>query len=525
MRNVLIPTKLSAIARDILEKNNFTVVQDADASLIELAKQNRSTSALIVRSEKVNSEIIDLLPELKVIIRAGAGYNTIDTRYARRKNIDVMNTPGANANAVAEEVIAMALGAYRHLINGDISTRGGSWEKKNFMGRELTGKTIGIVGLGHIGQLVVKRLSGFACKIIGYDPLISPSKAESLGVKLDSLENLFEQADIATLHIPETEETKKLIGEKFLSLMKADAILINCARSGILNEDDLREVKKEKNIIFCNDVYDKDEAGEKSVADIADIMLPHLGASTLEANETAAARAAEQLISYVEKGVTTFVVNKSVPDGLDEDHQLLAYYLAKVARCYLGCDSQPDRIEMSFYGGLDEFSNWLIAPIVSGISSEFDPMFDMSDASEYLQERGITFDIRPGDESKKYGKSMTVDLFEGRGDSIANVSVRGTITEGYPMVSRIAGFDKLYFDPMGKSILAVYKDQPGMLAKITSVVAKYNININDIRCPFDPDSGDSIAILKVNEPIDQKVLDEIVTTSGARKAVFLNIEK
>ena len=241
MRNVLIPTKLNPIAHDILKANDFEVVQDSEISLDELVKQHPETSALIVRSEKVDEDTIDALPNLKVIIRAGAGFNTIDIKHARRKKIDVMNTPGANANAVAEEVVAMILGAYRHLVKSEISTRKGFWEKKKFMGRELTGKTVGILGLGHIGQLVVKRLNGFECRILGYDPIIASSKAESLDVTLSSLEELFEQSDIVTLHIPEVKETKGLINKKYLSLMKRGATLINCARSGIINDDDLRE--------------------------------------------------------------------------------------------------------------------------------------------------------------------------------------------------------------------------------------------------------------------------------------------
>ena len=524
MRKVLIPTKLNSIAKEILGRSNFNVVQNSETDFLKLIMANQDASALIVRSEVVNAEIIDLLPDLKVVIRAGAGYNTIDVKYARRRGIDVMNTPGANANAVAEEVIALILGAYRYIVPGDNTTREGRWEKKKFMGRELSSKTVGVVGLGNIGQLLIKRLDGFECIILGYDPIISPSKAETLGIELSTLEEIFQKSDIVSLHIPESEETKGLIDKTLIGLMKPRAMLINCARSGILNEADLRTIKPQKQLVFCTDVYPKDEPGNKSVNDIADIMLPHVGASTEEANLAAARRAAEQLIAYVDRGVRKYVVNQAVPEGLSEDHQLLAFYLAKVARCYLGCDSQPQRIETSFYGGLDEYSNWLVAPIVSGISSEFDPMFDFQDAFDYLREKGITHVNRRVDDSKRYGKSMTVDLFEGSGNTLTKVSVRGTVTEGNPMVSRINGFDKLYFEPKGKSVIVTYGDKPGMLAKISSVIARYNVNINDIRCPFDPKTGDSIAILKVNKIVDREILDEILNDSGANKAVFLDIK-
>ncbi len=316
MKKTLIPTKLEKIAAEILKAKGYTVVQDAATPLAELAKNNPDTELIIVRSEKVTPEIIDMFPKLRLVVRAGAGYDTIDTKHARKKNVDVMNTPGANANAVAEEVVAMMLAACRHLVPADLSTRKGDWEKNKFMGSEVTGKTVGILGMGNIGKLVLKRLEGFEVKVLAYDPILSADLAEQLGVELSTVENIFSKSDFISLHIPQTPETKGMVNKKLLDLMKPGAVLVNCARAGIINEEDLRQARKEKKIVFCNDVYPKDEAGPKSVTDIADIMLPHLGASTVEANTTAATRAAEQAVAYFEKGITTFVVNKGVPDGL-----------------------------------------------------------------------------------------------------------------------------------------------------------------------------------------------------------------
>ena len=310
MKKVLIPTKLDKVVKQILEEKGFTVVQDKDTPLADLAKANADANVMIVRSEKVPAEIIDLLPSLQLVVRAGAGFDNIDTKYARRKEIDVMNTPGANSNAVAEEVVAMILAAYRKLVPADISTRAGKWEKSKFMGHELTGKTLGILGLGHIGQLLVKRLSGFDIKALAFDPFVSEEKAASIGVKLCTVEEIFAQADLISLHIPENNETRGMINKKLFDLMKDGAVLINCARAGVINEDDLREAKKTKTILFGNDVYPKDIAGEKSVADIADVMLPHLGANTFEANFNAAVRSAEQTIAYYDNGDTSCVVNK-----------------------------------------------------------------------------------------------------------------------------------------------------------------------------------------------------------------------
>ena len=311
MKKVLIPTALDSVAKDILEAHGgYTVVQIPKCDILQFARENADLHALIVRSEKITAEIIDAAPALKVIIRAGAGYNTIDIQHARAKGVDVMNTPGANSNGVAEEVIALMLADARHLISADPSCRAGKWEKTTFMGTEITGKTIGIVGLGYIGRLVAKRLSGFEPKLLGYDPNVKPEQAQALGVELVALTDLFARSDYVTLHLPENAETKGMVNRNLLGRMKPGAVLINCARAGIVNEDDLRALKAEKKIRFLNDVYPKDEEGPKSVADIADIMVPHLGASTREANCKAAELASRQLIDLDDRGIGNAVVNR-----------------------------------------------------------------------------------------------------------------------------------------------------------------------------------------------------------------------
>lgn len=523
MKNVLIPTKLNEVARVLLEEKGFNVLQDAETPLVELAKAHPETGALIVRSDKVTAEIIDFLPRLRVVIRAGAGYNTIDTKYARRKGVDVMNTPGANANAVAEEVFALALAHYRFVVPADASTRAGAWEKKRFMGRELAGKTLGIIGLGNIGQLVARHAGGFDMNLLGFDPVLSASRAEDIGVKLVDLDTIFRESDLVSLHVPETPETIGMVDRAKLELMKPGATLINCARAGIVNEDDLRAVKETKDIGFCNDVYAADAEGEKSVKEVADVMLPHLGANTHEANYNAARRAAEQLIAFVERGVTRYVVNRGVPEGLDEGFQQLAYLVATVARHYLGSGQSVRRIECSLYGGLDEYAKWFLSPIVAGISTDFDPLSDAQEAEQYLEEMGVSFALRSTDEAKRYGKSMTIDLYGGKG-TIQRVSVRGTITEGNVMISRINDFDRLYFLPQGHSLVAVYRDRPGVIAVITRACADAEINIEDIRAPHDSEALNALAVLKTDKPVPPAAVERIRSEIDAEVAFAMTIQ-
>jgi len=503
-RKVIIPTKLDPVVKEILTDAGFSVVQEAETQPLDLAKANSDAEAVIVRSEKVTPEVMDTLPSLKLVVRAGAGFDNIDIRYARKRGVDVMNTPGANSNAVAEEVMALILAGLRKLVPADISTRAGRWEKKSFMGRELTGKTVGILGLGNIGRLLVKRLSGFDVKVLGYDPVLSADFAARLGVKLCTVQEIFEQADIVSLHIPENDKTRGMINADLIGRMKKGAMLVNCARAGIVDEGAIRALKAEKNLIFCNDVYPKDAEGDKSVKDIADIMLPHLGASTKEANFLAAKRAAEQTVSYFNDGVTACVVNKGVPDGLDENYQKLASLLASLGRACLN-GRAISKIEMSFYGKLHAFSRWLLAPVTSGLCPEFDAFSGADEALKFLKSRGIDTVNREVDDSKHYGESITIDFLSGND----RVSIRGTIAEGRLMVSRINSYDGIYLDPAGDTLFAEYEDAPGVLGRIAGILGAENINITDIRAPQDRESSRALAVIKTNMAVPAGVTAKI----------------
>jgi D-3-phosphoglycerate dehydrogenase len=525
MKKVLIPTKLDSVARELLTGHGgYEALQEPGADLLELAAAHPDAYALIVRSEKVTEAVIEAFPALKLIIRAGAGYNTIDIQAARKRGIDVMNTPGANSNAVAEEVVALMLADARHLIPADASCRAGKWEKASFMGREITGKTVGVVGLGHIGRLTIQRLSGFDVQVLGFDPMISKDRAEDLGVRLVSLPELFAESDYITLHIPENDKTRGMINRDLLSAMKDGACLINCARAGILNEDDLRAVKAEKPIRFLNDVYPKDEAGEKPIADIADIMLPHLGASTEEANRNAARMAARNIIDFDDKGITSHIVNRDIPEGLDEAYGTLAYTLTALARGLLGEDSRLKMLETSVYGDLAPFAEWLVVPMVTALNADFDRSLDHRAALNVLKDHGIEYCNRNVDNRKGYGNSITVDLTVDMGhEKLQSVSVRGTVAENQVMISRINDFEKLYFDPQGHTLVVSFQDRPGVLATIANTVAEAGINIDDVRNPHSECGTRSIAILKINQAAPAELVDRLSGLVDADLAACVHV--
>ncbi len=510
MKKILIPTKLNPAVKAMLENTgNYSVVlQEGD--LAALAQQHSDSYAMIVRSEKVTPEIIDMIPSLKVIVRAGSGYDNINTKYARKKGIDVMTTPGANSNAVAEEVVALMLADARHVVTADVSCRAGKWEKSKFMGREIAGKTVGIVGLGFIGQLVAKRLGGFDVTLIGFDPVISQEKARTLGVEVMDLPTLFERADYITLHVPENDATRGMVNSSLLSKCKKGATIINCARAGVINEEDLRAAKAAKQLRFLNDVYPKDAEGPKTVTDIADIMLPHLGASTHEANTKAATDAAAELIEFDEKGVSTYIVNRDIPAGLDAAYGELAFTLGKLCRQLTGTENKLKLIETSFYGQLKPFSKWLLVPMVSALSEDFDRSMDYAAAVKYLREMGVDYDDRDTDEHKGFGNSITLDLTASTGpETLMHASVRGTVTESVLMISRINDFHGLYFEPKGHTVVFIYKDRPGILAQISAALAKASVNIDDVRNPHDSKGEKSIAIIKVNQAIAPDLIAKI----------------
>jgi D-3-phosphoglycerate dehydrogenase len=510
-KKVLIPTKLDAVARDILTGHGgYTVVQDDRTPIAKLAAAHPDTYALIVRSEKVDAALMEALPALKVVIRAGAGVNTIDLKEARRRGIDVMNTPGANANAVAEEVVALMLADARHLVKADPSCRAGEWEKKAFMGREIAGKTLGIVGLGAIGRLVARRVSGFDMRVLGYDPFIASDFAEELGVEMTDLPTLFSESDYVTLHVPENEQTRGMVNADLLSRMKPGATLVNCARAGIVVEADLRRIKADRGLRFLNDVYPKDEPGPKSVADLADLMVPHLGASTFEANYNAARRAAEQLIEFDDRGNTSYIVNRDIPEGLDPAYADLAYVLTRLARGMVGEDRPLKMVETSFYGVLRPFAQWLIVPIVAALNEDFDRSSDAAAARRFLRDSGVEYVDRDIAERRGYPNSMTIDLTASHGGgALRKTSVRGTLAEGRPMVARIDDFDRLYFEPQGRCLFFMYRDRPGVLGTIGAALAEAGINIDDVRNPHDSRGVNSLAIMKVNQAVPAEVFRAI----------------
>ncbi|MBQ1961329.1 MAG: hypothetical protein II349_07380 [Akkermansia sp.] len=520
---ILIPTKLDKAAAATLAAAGYEVVQDDSTPIDALVAAHPDAAGLIVRSEKVTSDIIDAMPSLKCVIRAGAGFDNIDYVYARTKGIDVMNTPGANSNAVAEEVVAMILAAYRYVIPADNTTRAGEWNKKKYMGRELTRKTVGILGLGNIGRMLVKRLQGFECTVLGYDHFLSHQRALNIGAIPSTLEEIFSTADIISVHVPGGPSTRNLINAQLISKMKDGAMLINCARYGVIDEEALREAKSAgKKLIYCTDVHPKDTAAMQPSADIADVMLPHLGANTAEANKMAAMRAASQMEAYFTSGDTSCVINAEKPADLNPAHLQLASMLGKL--CYQAGGCKPIRkIECTFYNNLRSFRKWFTPWILQGAVPGAEHGLMPAAAETSFREHGIVYKAREPKDDKLYDDALTIDIhMEMDGQQIIS-SVRGIVVDGNPVVSRIAEFDHLYATLAGNTIVLRYADRPGVVAAIGQALSLAGINIDNIVAPTDHRSGDSLAVIKTNMPISNDQLQAIAKTITAKLAFAISM--
>lgn len=520
---ILIPTKLDKAAAATLSAAGYDVVQDDSTPIETLVAAHPDAAGLIVRSEKVTQGIIDTLPGLKCVIRAGAGYDNIDYVYARTKEIDVMNTPGANSNAVAEEVIAMILAAYRYVVPADTTTRAGEWNKKKYMGQELTHKTVGILGLGNIGRLLVKRLLGFECKVLGYDHFLSKQRALNIGATPTEMEEIFREADIISLHVPGGPATKNLINAKLIGMMKDGAMLINCSRYGVVDEDAIRAAKAAgKNIIYCTDVHPKDAAAMQPSADVADLLLPHLGANTREANKNAAMQAARQMISYFTSGDTACVINAERPTDLHPAQLQLAAMLGQL--CYRVGDRKPiRRVECTFYNNLRSFRKWFTPWILQGTVPGAEKGLMPAAAETSFREHGIVYKALEPKDDKHYDDALTIDIYmEVDGQQIIS-SVRGMVVDGTPVVSRIAEFDHLYAALAGNTLVLRYADRPGVVATIGQALSQAGINIENIVAPTDHKSGDSLAVIKTNMPVSEAQVHDIAKAISAKLAFAVSM--
>jgi D-3-phosphoglycerate dehydrogenase len=410
----------------------------------ELKKNISKYDGIIVRSaSKVTAEILESAHRLKVIGRAGIGLDNIDVTAASRKGIVVMNTPGANAITTAEHAISLLLALSRHIPQANASLKMGKWEKKKFMGVEIFNQTLGIIGLGNIGQVVADRARGLKMRVIAYDPFISKEAMKKKGVEKFTLDRLLEQSDYITLHIPLNKETKYLLNKSAFQKMKKGVRIINCARGGIVNEKDLHAAIKQGRVAGAAlDVFEKEPPGDNPLLSLEEVIsTPHLGASTRQAQAKVAEAIAKQVRDYLEKEIIRNAVN--VPSVSTEILEQVKPYLIlaeKMGSFQAQIASSGIREVIVEYSG--EVVNYNLAPltvsILKGIlESALAEMVNYVNAPLLAKERGIKVSEIKTRDTEGFTSLITLRIKNKDGEH----SLAGTLFgKGEPRIVRVDNF-------------------------------------------------------------------------------------
>jgi len=309
---VFIADKTDKICQEILKSRGIEPIYKPGLSPEELKKELQDVDGLIVRSAtKVTADLIENAKKLKAVVRAGSGVDTIDVKACSAKNIVVMNTPYGNIVSTAEHAIALMFALARKIPQANASTHAGKWEKNKFEGVELTGKTLGIVGCGNVGSIVADRAKGLKMNVIVYDPALNQEKANAMGVKLVTLDELYAQSDFITFHVTLNDKTKDMVNKEAISKMKKGVMIINCSRGAIFVEEDVKEAVLNGHIAgLAVDVYAKEPATEHIFFGVENIIAtPHIAASTKDAQIAVARQASEQIADYLLTGKKTHSVN------------------------------------------------------------------------------------------------------------------------------------------------------------------------------------------------------------------------
>ncbi|MBM3299686.1 MAG: phosphoglycerate dehydrogenase [Deltaproteobacteria bacterium] len=507
---------------DLLEsRQGFQVEVRKGLAPDELKRAIVEYHALIIRSAtKVTPDILAAARNLRVIGRAGTGLDNVDIREATKRGIVVMNTPGGNSVAAAEHTIALIMAAHRHIPQADRSMKTGKWEKKQFQGREMAGRTLGVIGLGKIGTLVSKAASrGLKMRVLGYDPVTTSDVALQCGATLTSVEEVFRRSDIITVHTPLNDETRNIVDSRAFSLMKDGVIIINCARGGIIDEQALLEnLESGKVAVAALDVFSVSPPGQHPlVMHPRVIATPHLGASTDEAQINVAVAIAQQVIDYLESGVVRNAVNVPGMDPAMAAKMGPYLELAKRLAQFLGGLAPAGVIEMEMeYQG--EIAAWDVQPITNaalvGLLQSFEGM-DVNEVNAPLiaQERGIRVLSTTMSEGSQYGPSVVIRIRRLDG---TRVSVQGALIRRIGDEPRIIAIDRFITEavPAGPMLIVTNKDIPGMIAGISGALARGGINIAQMNLSRDCPGGMAMSIWNVDTSVDEETLAAIRSVPG-----------
>lgn len=512
---ILVTDNLSKEGVNILQKYPEQLEVDVKNKLApdELKRIIPEYDAIIVRSAtKLTADVLENATRLKVVGRAGIGVDNIDVESATKRGIVVMNTPGGNSITTAEHTIAMMFAVARKIPQANASVKAEKWEKSKFEGVELYNKTIGVIGLGNIGSIVADRCLGLKMKVIGYDPFIKQEKARELGVELVGLDELFARADIITVHVPLSKETKGLINRDSISKMKNGVIIINCARGGIVDESALYEALKSGKVAGAGlDVFEKEPPGKSPLFELENVVLtPHLGASTVEAQVNVAIAIAEQIVDYLLNGIIRNAVN--FPAIPSETLNLLKPYinLAEKLGVFISqvAEKQIENISIEYNGEIASYNTapLTIAALKGVLTRMFGENVNYINAPVLAKERGLKVTESKSMQSEDYQSLITIKLHAGGSEFVAGGTIFG---KRDPKIVRFDGYD-IEVLPQGNILMVYNNDKPGVLGAIGTYLGKNNVNIAGLQLGRDKPGGKAVAFIMVDQPVSEEVLSGLL---------------
>lgn len=519
---VLIADKMSPQAEAIFKSRGVDVTVKTDLKPEELKVEIANYDGLAVRSStKVTAEILGSAKNLKVIGRAGIGVDNVDVPAATQTGVVVMNTPFGNSITTAEHTIAMLMALARDIPQANASTHAGKWEKTKFMGQEIFGKTLGVIGCGNIGAIVADRGIGLKMKVIAFDPFLSAERAVELGVEKVELDDVLTRADFITIHTPMTEKTKGIINAAAIAKMKKGVRLINCARGGLIVEADLKAALDSGHVAGAAlDVFETEPAKENLLFNHAKVICtPHLGASTVEAQENVALQVAEQMSDFLLQGAVANAVN--MPSVSAEDAPKLKPYmkLAEQIGSFAGQMATTDAKEIQIeYEGLVAGINTkpLTALVLAGFLKPSMEGVNIVSAPARAKERGITIAETKRDKAQNYQTILRVTVK----DSSGTTTISGTIFDERPRVIDINGVPTEA--SLNSEMLYVLNlDKPGLIGAVGTILGDNKINISDFNLGRIPGKDRAIALISVDGTVPQTIIDQIKKIAQVEQAKVL----
>lgn len=519
---------------DPLDESGLELLRESGAELHLLADDERgrlpelieSFDAIVVRSRtKVTGELLRNGRRLKVVGRAGIGVDNVDVATATELGILVVNAPTANLISATEHTFAMLLGLARNVPSANASLKGGDWNRKGFLGTELDGKTLGVVGLGRIGQAVADRARAFGMNVIAYDPYLDESVARRADIELDTLTKVLAGADVVTLHLPLTDETRNLLSAARIREMKAGAVLVNCARGGIVDEAALLAALDSGHLAGAAlDVFEQeppDAATRRLIEHPRVVVTPHIGAQTREAQERVATQTARMVLAALDGSLSVTAVNlpfrAAGPGG--EAYLRLGEQLGRVASTLL--EGPLSRVQVDLWGIEEDLRVSVSIAAVRGALSPFlGEAVNFVNAERIAEARGIEVVRATHQHGGEYPQLVGVEV-SGAGGL---VELAGTVFGESDLRVVRYGEYRLEFRPKGTLLFLENRDVPGVVGKLGNTLGEAGVNIADIHLARANDREDAAAVIRLDQRPDEEVLECIRALPEVARAELVDLE-